>query len=50
MEEALENLKKLYDESYLTNNESEIYNLLLNLAEKFKVSKEFINYVVSQEF
>lgn len=50
MNDILESLKNLYDESYSANNETEIFNLLSNLAEKFNVSKEFINYVISQEF
>lgn len=48
--EVLNNLKSLYKESYNCENEIEVFDLLTNLAEKFEVSKEFIDYVVGQEF
>ncbi|MBS5307737.1 hypothetical protein [Clostridium sp.] len=49
-EEVLNSLKNIYDESCSYENGADIFNLLTNLAEKFNLSKEFVDYVVSKEF
>lgn len=48
-EEVLNSLKNIY-ESCSYENGADIFNLLTNLAEKFNLSKEFVDYVVSKEF